>query len=340
MNHLAYPFQIPSTLHADTPAEYYLNKREAVRLLVQDRLSGECFHQSFVNLDRYLQKGDVLILNNSRTIPAVLYTVNQVEVRLARKVTSNTWEALIIGTQPNIGDTLSFPNHVKGLVMRKNLETPLVSIQFSVSGDDFYEFLYQFGSPIRYEYIKKEWPIDAYQTVFSSVPGSIEMPSAGRALSWKMLAKLQKEGIEIGFIQLHTGLSYYGDNRWPEPSKHPERFSVSSEVVNLIEAAKARGSKVIAVGTTVVRALESAVDANAVLHPVTGETTLHIKEDSLLHVVDGLLTGFHETEASHLDMLSAFIHSSHLLSTYQEAIHQGYLWHEFGDMNLLLRLDQ
>lgn len=339
MNPSTYAFQIPTTLNADTPAEYRRTKREAVKLLVQDRSTGEYFHQSFENVDQYLQKGDILILNNSRTIPAVLYSLNQVEVRLARKVSSDIWEALIIDNQLKIGEVLSFSNHVKAHVLSCSETTPLVRIQFSISGDDFYDFLYRFGAPIRYEYIKKEWPIDVYQTVFSSVPGSIEMPSAGRALSWKMLVQLQRKGVKLGFIQLHTGLSYFGNDCWPEPSNHPEHFSVSSEVVNLIQDAKAQGSKVIAVGTTVVRALESAVDSNGFLQPRTGETTLHIHKGSPLHVVDGLLTGFHEPEASHLDMLSAFIDSNHLLRAYQEAIHQGYLWHEFGDVNLLLPLE-
>jgi S-adenosylmethionine:tRNA ribosyltransferase-isomerase len=332
-------FKIPHFLNADTPAEYRLNKREAVKLLVQDRNSGQYFHNSFENLSSYLQKGDVLILNNSRTIPAVLHTIDQVEIRLARKLTDDTWEALIPVAQKQIGNRLLFQNQVEAKIIKKNKKTPLLTIQFNIIGDAFYEFLYQFGSPIRYEYLKHEWPIHTFQTVFSSVPGSIEMPSAGRALSWKMLADLQQKGIEIGFIQLHTGLSYYENDIWPDPSEHPETYTVSENVVHLIQSAKARGSRVIAVGTTVVRALESAVDSNFNLQATSGETTLYIKPDSSLHVVDGLLTGFHEPEASHLDMLSAFIPVNQLLTAYQEAINQGYLWHEFGDMNLLLPVE-
>ncbi|GAE34243.1 S-adenosylmethionine:tRNA ribosyltransferase-isomerase [Halalkalibacter akibai] len=339
MKPLTYSFQVPAHLHANTPAEYRSSKREAVKLFVLDRHSGSYHHDNFDHFSTYLNKGDVLILNNSRTLPAVLHTIDKIEIRLAKKRQDDTWEALIIGALPKNGK-LIFPDNVNATMKKSDSKKPLVTLQFSVSGNSFYEFLYRHGSPIRYEYIHREWPIQAYQTVFSSVPGSIEMPSAGRALSWKMLAQLQKKGVKIVFVQLHTGLSYFENDQWPEPSNHSEAFSVSNEVVTLIKQAKTTGSKVIAVGTTVVRALESAVDAYGMLRPTTGETTLHIKADTMLNVVDGLLTGFHEPEASHLDMLSAFIETPYLLTAYHEAINQGYLWHEFGDINLILPLNK
>ncbi|KHF39721.1 S-adenosylmethionine:tRNA ribosyltransferase-isomerase [Halalkalibacter okhensis] len=334
----SYPFVIPQHLHASLPAEVRSHQREAVRLLVQNRQTGHVTHDTFAHLSNYLKKGDVLILNKSRTIPAVLYTTDHIEVRLARKCSTDIWEVLS-SDQSEIGDTLHFTNNVRATVIDKSKKTPLISIRFSIKGDEFYNFLYINGTPIHYEYLQDHWPLQAFQTVYSSVPGSIEMPSAGRALTWRMLAALQNKGIKIGFVSLHSGLSYFEDDRWPDPIFQPEPFSVPVETVKLIQTAKNERSNVIAVGTTVVRALESAVDTNHNLQATAGETTLHIKSNSALQVVDGLLTGFHEPEASHLDMLSAFIDKNHLLAAYEEAIRQEYLWHEFGDVNLLLPME-
>ncbi|MCL7747900.1 S-adenosylmethionine:tRNA ribosyltransferase-isomerase [Halalkalibacter alkaliphilus] len=334
----SYPFVVPDHLHAFLPAEIRSNKREAVKLLVQNRQAGNVHHDTFENLSSYLKEGDVLILNNSRTIPAVIFTTDHMEVRLARKRSSEIWDVLYLH-EIEIGDTLTFTSNVKATVLDKCSKTPLISLRFSIAGNEFYNYLYTHGTPIHYEYLQDHWPLQAFQTVYSSVPGSIEMPSAGRALSWKMLADLQKKGVEIGFVYLHTGLSYFENDHWPDPIFQPEPFHVPKETVELIHLAKNRNSRIIAVGTTVVRALESAVDTQHILQPTTGETTLHIKLNSSLYVVDGLLTGFHEPEASHLDMLSAFIDQKNLLAAYEEAIRQGYLWHEFGDMNLLLPME-
>lgn len=199
------------------------------------------------------------------------------------------------------------------------------------------EQIYEFGEPIRYEYITHPWELDYYQTVYASMPGSVEMPSAGRAFSWELLFKLQRHGIRIAYVQLHTGLSYLPELfGHPSPTDNYEQFDVPDETAEAVKQAKEAGGRIVAVGTTVVRALESAALANGKLGALSGWTNLMIDSSVPLRVVDGLITGFHEPEASHLDLLSAFIDPALLHSAYQEAIGQGYLWHEFGDMNLII----
>jgi S-adenosylmethionine:tRNA ribosyltransferase-isomerase len=190
---------------------------------------------------------------------------------------------------------------------------------------------------VRYEYIQQPWNLDYYQTVFATIPGSVEMPSAGRAFSWELLFRLQKKGVKIAYITLHTGLSYLLDDKWHKgPDKNFENYKVPEETVEMIRETKEQGGRVVAVGTTVVRALETAAMETGELQASEGWTNLYIQHDTKLHVCDGLITGMHEPEASHLQLLSAFVNSDQLHTAYKEAIHYQYLWHEFGDMNLIL----
>jgi S-adenosylmethionine:tRNA ribosyltransferase-isomerase len=211
--------------------------------------------------------------------------------------------------------------------------SPLKTILFSKKGTDLFNSIYAIGEPVRYEYIHNKWGLDYYQTVFASHPGSVEMPSAGRAFSWELLFALQRKGIELDFIQLHTGLSYMLDDELEtSPADNYEEYHLSEKTIEKIRKTKASGGRVIAVGTTVVRALESAGITGA----LNGITNLYINQNFELKMVDGIITGLHEPKASHLDMLTAFVPHNLLWNAYQEAIGERYLWHEFGDMNLIL----
>jgi S-adenosylmethionine:tRNA ribosyltransferase-isomerase len=210
-------------------------------------------------------------------------------------------------------------------------------LHFSNHGAALYEKIYSLGEPIRYEYIHHPWALDYYQTVYATVPGSVEMPSAGRAFSWELIFKLQRKGIRIAHIQLHTCLSYLLDDSFhQDPRDNFEQFAVPEETVKAIEDTKRSGGRIIAVGTTVVRALETSVNKEGRPTAQSGWTNLYIHANSVLQVVDALITGFHEPRASHLDLLSALIDPNQLYTAYQEAIQAQYLWHEFGDMNLIL----
>ncbi len=332
-------FQVPEYLNASIPAEYRGIRRDHVRLMTLDTITGQSFHNYFYQLDSYLREGDLLVLNNSRTIPAVLKGRSgkkSIEIRLSRRLSDKEWEALIVGGVFAVGEQIDLLGDLTAVVTGKGNEAPLITLSFSKSGLDLWDIIYRYGEPLYYEYIETQWPLEMYQTVYASVPGSVEMPSAGRAFSWKLLNQLKQKGVGIAFIQLHAGLSYYGNDRWPNPSKHFEAFCVPEETAELVNKTKRNGGRVIAVGTTVVRALETAVNHNGIVETQEGITHLYIQKEYPLKAVDGLITGFHEPEASHLDLLTAFIDEGLLMKAYREALTSGCLWHEFGDMNLIL----
>ncbi|WP_456272969.1 S-adenosylmethionine:tRNA ribosyltransferase-isomerase [Bacillus sp. AK031] len=330
-------FVIPQRLNAKVPAEWRGKGRGDVRLMVME--GEEVHHERFSSLPGFLEAGDLLVFNNSRTIPAVLKASagsRKVEVRLSRQLDDSSWDALIWGGLFSAGDELALENGVVATVTGKGSEMPLVRLAFSISGVELMDFIYSNGEPVRYEYIESDWPLDAFQTAYASVPGSVEMASAGRAFSWKMFEKLKEKGVGIAFVTLHTGLSYYGNDRWPNPHNHPEQFHIPAETAKLINSVRAGKGRVIAVGTTVVRALETVADENGFLSGAEGITNLYIQKEHKLKSVDGLVTGLHEPEATHLEMLTAFASEHHLFQAYRQALKKGYLWHEFGDMNLIL----
>ena len=335
-------FEIPPALNACTPAENWRGGRDHVKLMKLDRFTGEVSHGHFQQIDDYLKPGDLLVLNNSRTIPAVLIgkqtrsgrTVSeQTEIRLARQLGEEIWEALIVTGDIEEGDEFFFAEDLAAKAGRRTSAAMLLPLTFTVSGEELLSRIYKIGEPVRYEYIEEKWGLDYYQTVYSSVPGSVEMPSAGRAFTWELLFRLQSKGIGLAFIQLHTGLSYFMDDEHkPGPEDNPEPYWIPEESAAQIRRTKEGGGRVIAVGTTVVRALETAW-LNGRLE---GQTNLYVNSDHKLQAADGIITGFHEPEASHLDMLTAFICKDVLIQSYKDAIEKGYLWHEFGDINLIL----
>lgn len=338
----ALDFYLPNELNASLPPEKRGVRRDHVRMMVLDRATGDIKHDRFFQLADYLEPGDLLIANNSRTIPAVLHAncirdtepiIPHVEVRLARRCQEALWEALIVAAPVKPGDILEFSSELSAIVIAEKGNSPLKIIEFTKQGTELFNSIYALGEPIRYEYIEKPWELDYYQTIFASHPGSVEMPSAGRAFSWELIFKLKRLNIHFDFIQLHTGLSYLIDDTYQQsPEENIEEYQISEQTMDRIRQTKAAGKRVIAVGTTVVRALESAAK-NGVL---SGTTNLYIDQQYPLKIADGIITGFHEPQASHLDMLSAFVSEQHLLQAYNHAIVAGYLWHEFGDMNLIL----
>ncbi len=345
MSHNPVCFQLPEALNAAAPPERRGLRRDFVRMLVLARESGRLVaHSEFYRLPNWLRKGDVLVLNSSRTVPAALKAQwrrngrvlkNNVKVRLAAKIGDSVWKALIAGIDLKSGDMLHFYSDLQAKAASGQID-PFCMLHFNASGIRLHDQIYRLGEPIRYEYIRRPWNLDYYQTVYGDVPGSVEMPSAGRAFSWELLLSLRRKGVRIAFVQLHTGLSYLSEHL-PQlaPDDNYESYTVPQAAVEAIETARRTGGRVIAVGTTVVRALESAASDGRLLAQ-SGLTNLYIHAGYPLQVTDGLITGLHEPEASHLEMLSAFIAPDLLKSAYLEAIREGYLWHEFGDMNLIL----
>ncbi|RSD25387.1 S-adenosylmethionine:tRNA ribosyltransferase-isomerase [Mesobacillus subterraneus] len=338
----SYDFYLPHDLNASIPPERRGMLRDQVRMMVLGKRSGNTNHRTFNELDQYLEAGDILVLNNSRTIPAVLKAEwyrkgtqidSDIEIRLARKKSDSAWEALIVAKTVKVGDQFKLSETLNANVIGKVLKSPLLIVQFSLEGIALFDAFYSLGEPVRYEYINQPWSLDYYQTVFASQPGSVEMPSAGRAFSWELIYRLKRKGVQVVFLQLHTGLSYLLDDDYHHsPDQHFEEYVISKNDMDVILSAKASGGKVIAVGTTVVRALETAAATDS----LAGWTNLYITADYQLKVADGIITGFHEPKASHLDMLTAFVDEEKLFEAYREAIQENYLWHEFGDINLII----
>jgi len=188
------------------------------------------------------------------------------------------------------------------------------------------------GFPIRYSYVQEQWPIDYYQTAYTTEVGSAEMPSAGRAFTPELITKLVAGGVQIAPLILHTGVASLEDHEVP----YEEFYRVPAQTAEIVNRARKLGKRVIAVGTTAVRALETVTDERGVVQPGEGWTSLIITPQRGLRAVDGLLTGFHEPKATHLAMLEALTGQEHLRTTYAEALAHEYLWHEFGDLHLIL----
>ena len=347
-----FTFTLPPELSAKEPPERRGIRRDHVRLLVIDRATGRIVHSRFDKIDNYLRAGDLLVFNSSRTLPASLRGCDCsaahgpcMEVRLAERLPDDSWLALLLceqgdpfGCNLREGMQIDFAEGLNARVIARDENiSRLWKLRFSISGTQLVDLIYRLGKPIRYEYVSAPWDLDYYQTVYATEPGSAEMPSAGRAFTWKLLLNLKRRGVDAAYIVLHAGLSSYMDDELD--AQHPsseEEYLVSATTAEKINLTRAKDGRVIAVGTTVVRALESVVDETGCVTGVHGYTRLKIDNHHRLKVVDGLLTGLHEPEASHLDLLSAFLPAEQIRAAYEEAIQRKYLWHEFGDLNLIL----
>lgn len=350
MSSAPFTFYLPPELEAKEPPERRGIGRDKVRLLLIDRQTGEQTHTRFDRLGEFLQPGDLLVFNSSRTLPAALTgcaakSAPCIEARLAEHLPDDSWLALLLCQNGDPfacglrdGMEINFGENLTGTVIKRDERIPrLWQMRFSKSGTQLVDEIYRLGQPIRYEYVSAPWDLDYYQTVYAQEPGSAEMPSAGRAFTWKLLFDLRRRGVEVAYIVLHTGLSSYMDDDLD--ARHPaseEEYFISESAAAKINRARAQKRRVIAVGTTVVRALESASDEKGFVQSGHNYTRLRITENYRLKAVNGLLTGMHEPQASHLDLLTAFLPPKQIRAAYEEAVELKYLWHEFGDLNLIL----
>jgi S-adenosylmethionine:tRNA ribosyltransferase-isomerase len=343
MNALA--FDLPGVLEAQEPPEARGIGRDQVRLLVARRADGSIEHRRFDQLPELLAPGDLVVVNVSRTLPAAIAGRRRdgsaVRVHVATRAPrlEQSWRVVELrsadGARPAARRAHERISLADGgsleLVARYVSGQRLLLGRFALS-EPVDDFLARRGEPIRYGYVKRRWPLEAYQNVYATVPGSAEMPSAGRPFTPELLTRILAAGILLAPITLHTGVS--------SPEVHeppfPEYFEVPEATARLVQATREWGGRVIAVGTTVVRALETATDGNG--HPAAGAgwTGLVVTPERGVGVVDGLITGWHEPEASHLQMLEAIAGPAPLRTSYEAALACGYLWHEFGDSHLIL----
>ncbi len=334
--------QVPAGLRAALPAELRGLRRDAARLAVVDRATRSIEHTTVARLGDHLQRGDALVVNSSRTVPAMLTGVREdgspVQVRpWVRRATS--WDILAVHAEPpfaplplRIGETLRFAN---GLVLHVTAQREdLVALWHAaiVAGDGL-DTLLRHGEPIRYSYAPQPVAMEHHQTLYASRPGSAETPSAGRHLTWELLLALRRKGVALADLTLHTGLSSTQDDELDAVHTLVEEwFEIDARAVAAVNSAQ----RVIAVGTSVVRALESSVGEDGRVRAAAGWTNLAISPQRGVHVVDGLLTGLHESGGSHIELLRAFVDDALLDRAYAEAVERGYLWHEFGDAMLVL----
>jgi S-adenosylmethionine:tRNA ribosyltransferase-isomerase len=344
-------FELPGELSASAPAEARGLRRDEVRLLVVHRDSGQIEHRRFYEIGDYLRRGDVVVLNASATRPAALRGTTEsgqeIEARLSAQWSRNhggrIWQAVVEPEDADLrpGTHLSFGGGrlAATVVGRRPDFERFWLIEFELNGRPMDDWLMDVGQPIRYDYVKGQYGLDAYQTVYAQFPGSAEMPSAGRAFTPELLASLCQNGVYLARIILHTGVSGLPieEEDVEQHAMYEEWYQVTPEAAQAINHARERGGRVIAVGTTVTRTLETVADEDGVIHEGEGWTTLYITPGYRFKAVDGLVTGLHEPDSTRMVLAVAFAGSKELmLRAYQEAISQKYLWHEFGDVSLIL----
>jgi S-adenosylmethionine:tRNA ribosyltransferase-isomerase len=352
--------------YATEPPEARGIRRDRVKLMVSHG-HGPIDHARFDDLPRVLRRGDLLVVNASATVKASLPARRSfgalVELHVSTLLPGGLWavevrESTAEGSKPLrlalAGEVLELPEGGRATLLApypfagdlfapSRLWSAALELPESVAS-----YLEKHGAPIRYRYVPKAWPISYYQTVFATEPGSAEMPSAGRPFTDELVQELRTSGVEVAAIVLHTGVSSLEEHEPP----YEERFHVSRRTAAAVNATRRAGGRVIAVGTTSVRALETVTDELGIVHPGSGWTDLVISDAGHdgrpVRAVDGLLTGLHEPHASHLMLIRAIVERKHekgrretrtagvLDRAYEEAVGGDYLWHEFGDSHLIL----
>jgi S-adenosylmethionine:tRNA ribosyltransferase-isomerase len=338
-------FPMPTSTTAPAPAEERGLDRDGVRMLVAR--PGGLVHAHFHDLPDHLAPGDLVVVNNSATVAGEIdgrRGQRGVVVHAATRLDDGSW-VIELRTAPDatraildaaVGEIITTSN------VRLTLTAPYPHLSSPTGAGnrlwraeawgDLRAELARAGRPIAYGYLDKRYPIAAYQSVFSTRPGSAEMASAGRPFTAALITRLVARGIAVVPITLHTGVSSQEAGEAPAA----ERFEVPSATARIINATRAAGGRVVAVGTTVTRALESAVDANGRATAARGWTERVISAAEPAQLVNGLVTGWHDPQVSHLLLVESIAGTALTQSAYDAAVAEGYLWHEFGDSALLL----
>ncbi|HEV2376417.1 MAG TPA: S-adenosylmethionine:tRNA ribosyltransferase-isomerase [Streptosporangiaceae bacterium] len=329
---------------ASAPPEERGLTRDGVCLLVAtpDGLA----HARFADLPHYLHEGDLLVVNTSATVAAALDGQRPdgraVTVHLSTTLDDGRWLVELregsagrgrVGDASR-GDTIALPGG-ESLTLLTRYPDPAANRLWTAAPTvlgDVAAFLAGHGRPIRYDYVPDPWPLAAYQTVFARDPGSAEMPSAARPFTTALVTALVTAGVVIAPVTLHAGVASLDASEPPLQ----ERFSVPGPTAELVNLTRAAGRRVVAVGTTCTRALESATGPDGTVHASRGWTSLVLGPDNPVRTVTGIITGWHDPAASHLALLQAVAGTRLVQAAYTEAERAGYLWHEFGDSCLLL----
>ena len=333
-------FILPEDLEAAEPPPV----RDDVRLLVAS--AGGVQHARFGQLGEFLAPGDLVVVNTSATLAAAVEgnrTGAAVEVHFSAELDDGSWVVEVRPAGVSAGPVADLrPGEVITLDAGATLivdrpqpagQARLWRARPRIDGG-VSAFLARHGRPIRYAYVPRQWPLPEYQTVFAREPGSAEMPSAGRPFTGQVVTDLVTRGVALAPVVLHTGVS----SQEPGEPPQPERFRVPAATARLVNFTRQAGGRVVGVGTTVTRALESAADPDGTVRARQGWADLVLGPARPARVVTGLVTGWHAPGASHLALLAAVAGSALVERAYAEAVRRGYRWHEFGDSCMLLPL--
>ena len=339
LNTKSYFYNLPEELIAQTPAE----PRDASRLLVYHKDSGDIEHKIFRDVVDYLHEGDVLVINNTRVLPARLYgkkdTGAMIEVLLLKRINLNTWETLAKpGKRLKEGTIITFSEELKGKVISDtDFGGKVIEFEFDGVFEDIIDRCGVMPLPpyIHSQYKDKE----RYQTVYNKITGSSAAPTAGLHFTKDLLQKIKDKGVTIVEVLLHVGLGTFrpvNEDNILAHKMHSEYIEVTQENADILNRAKSECRRIIAVGTTSVRVLESATDKNGVIHPCQKETDIFIYPGYKFKMVDGLITNFHLPESTLIMLVSAFIGYDETMKMYNTAVASRYRFFSFGDATLLI----
>lgn len=331
-----FDFYLPDELIAQEP----IKNRDESRLLVLNKNSGEIEHKRFKDIIDYLNAGDTLVLNNTRVIPARLYGAKEgsggkIEVLLLKRLDDNKWETLVKpGKKAKIGVNIVFgEGELIGKVIEHTPEGGRV-IQFKYNGI-FEEVLDKLGEMPLPHYIKKTLEDkERYQTVYSKIEGSAAAPTAGLHFTNELLDKIKSKGVNIAFVTLHVGLGTFRPvkvDNIEEHHMHSEFYTIDEETARIINDTKIRGNRVIAVGTTSCRTLETVGDEDGFIKPKSGWTDIFIYPGYKFKVIDCLITNFHLPKSTLLMLVSALSSREIMLNAYEKAVEEKYRFFSFGD---------
>jgi len=329
---------VAADAHEDS--EFHGLDRRDVALLVASRSTGELVHACFAELGQFLHAGDLLVVNTSATLPAAVparLDGRPVELHLSTPAGPRDWVVELRTTDrlplhAPTGERLELPGGVDAELLAPYLGSMRLSVARLFLDEPVEDYLARHGHPIRYRHTEADLPIDAYETVFARDPGSAEMPSAARPFTAELVTELVSDGVLVAPVTLHCGVSSLEAGESP----YPERYDVPPETARLVNAVRDWGGRVTAVGTTVVRALETVAAPDGTVSAGSGLTNLIVTPERGLHAIDGLITGWHEPESSHLSLLEAAAGPELLQHSYYAAHAAGYRFHEFGDSHLIL----
>ena len=334
-----YFYDLPEELIAQTPAE----PRDSSRLLVYDRKTGKSEDRVFCDIKEYLRPGDVLVINNTKVLPARMYAYTKnggrVEVLLLKRQNYTDWEVLVRpGQKAKEGVELVVSEELS-LTVRSRTPTGERVVEFHFDGV-FEDILSRVGSmplpPYIHEKLKDK---DRYQTVYCKTDGSAAAPTAGLHFTKELLAEIKAMGVQVAEVLLHVGLGTFRPVKEEDLTHHvmhSEYYCVSEEAADIVNAAKREGRRVIAVGTTSVRTLETVADEKGMLRPCSGDTSIFIYPPYKFKCVDALITNFHLPESTLIMLVSAFMGREQCLALYREAVEKKYRFFSFGDAMLIV----